>query len=87
MPEIFENITAWLTTSGIKVLGILVALLIPSQMSKWIVKWLERFIPEMDPLQGARAEKRAHTLGNILRHALLIVICFTALLMGRWEGN
>jgi uncharacterized membrane protein len=46
MPEIFKNITTWLATSGIKVLGILIAFIILSQMSKWIVKWLEKFIPE-----------------------------------------
>ncbi len=81
MPEIFNNITTWLTHSGIKVLGILIALIILSQMSKWIVKWLEKFIPEKDPLQAAEAKKRAHTLGKILRHALIIVISFIALLM------
>jgi small conductance mechanosensitive channel len=81
MPEIFKTVATWLTTSGIKVLGILIALLILSQMSKWIVKWLEKFIPEKDPLQATEAKKRAHTLGNILRHALIIVIYFIALLM------
>ncbi len=81
MPEVFKDITAWLTTSGMKVLGILLALIILSQMSKWIVKWLERFLPEKDTLQAQEAKKRAHTLGNILRHAVLIVISFIALLM------
>ncbi len=81
MAEIFKNITTWLTTSGIKVLGILIVLLFLSQMSKWVVKWLEKFIPEKDPLQAAEAKKRAHTLGNILRHTLVIVISFIALLM------
>lgn len=46
MPEIFQNITTWLATSGVKVFGILIAFIILSQMSKWIVKWLEKFIPE-----------------------------------------
>jgi small-conductance mechanosensitive channel len=81
MPEMFKTITSWLTTSGIKVLGILIVLIILSQMSRWIVKWLERFVPEKDSLQAAEAKKRAQTLGNILRHALLIVICFIALMM------
>jgi small conductance mechanosensitive channel len=81
MPEIFKTITHWLATSGIKVLGILIALFIISQMSKWIVRWLEKFIPEKDPLQAAEAKKRAQTLGNILRHALLIIVFFIALLM------
>jgi small conductance mechanosensitive channel len=81
MSEIFKNITSWLTASGIKVLGILIALIILSQMSRWIVKWLERFVPEKDSLQATEAKKRAQTLGNILRHALLIVIFFTAILM------
>ena len=81
MAEILKIITAWLTTSGIKVLGILVVLIVLSRMSRWIVKWLEKFISEKDTLQAVEAKKRAHTLGNILRHDLLIVIFFIALLM------
>ncbi len=81
MPELLKNITTWLTTSGIKVLGILIALVILFQMSKWIVGYLEKFVPEKDSLQAAEAKKRANTLGNILRHALLLVISFIAILM------
>ena len=81
MSGMFNSVTAWLTTSGIKVLGILIVLIILSKMSKWIVKWLEKFVPDKDPLQAAEAKKRAHTLGKILRHALIIVISFIALLM------
>ena len=81
MPEIFKDITAWFTTSGIKVLGILVVLIVLSRMSRWIVKWIEKFIPEKDTLQAVEVKKRAHTLGNILRHGVLIVISFIALLM------
>ena len=81
MPETFNSVTAWLTTSGIKILGILIVLIILSQISKWIIKWMEKFVPEKDPLQTVEAKKRAHTLGNILRHALLIAISFVAILM------
>ena len=81
MPETFNIVTTWLTTSGIKILGILIGLIILSQISKWIIKWMEKFVPEKDPLQTAEAKKRAHTLGNILRHALLIAISFLAILM------
>ncbi len=81
MAETFKTITIWLTTSGIKIVGILIALIILSQMSKWIVGWMEKFVPEKDPLRWAEAKKRAHTLGNILRHALLITISFIAILM------
>ena len=76
-----KTITTWLTTSGIKIIGILIGLIILSQMSRWIVRWMEKFVPEKDPLQAAEAKKRAHTLGNILRHALLIIISFIAILM------
>ena len=44
MPDIFKHITSWLTTSGIKVVGILITLVILSPMSRWIVKWLGRFL-------------------------------------------
>jgi small conductance mechanosensitive channel len=64
-----------------KILGILIGLIILSQMSKWIVRWMEKFVPEKDPLQAVEAKKRAHTLGNTLRHALLVAISFVAILM------
>jgi small conductance mechanosensitive channel len=80
MLELLKTVSSWLTTSGIKIIGILIALIILSQMSKWIVKWLERFIREKDPLQAVEAKKRAQTLGKILRHALLTVIAFIAVL-------
>jgi small conductance mechanosensitive channel len=81
MLELFKTVSSWLTTSGIKIIGILITLIILSQMSKWIVKWLERLIREKDPLQAVEARKRAQTLGKILRHALLTVIAFVAVLM------
>ena len=81
MSEHLKTTFLWLTTSGIKIVGIVVAFLILSQMSRWIVRWMERFVPEKDPLQAAEAKKRARTLGNILRHALLIVMIFVAALM------
>src|SRR4030042_6282728 len=81
MPETAKTIATWLTTSGIKILGILITFLVLSQMSRWIIGWIEKLVPEKDPLLAAEAKKRAHTLGNILRHALLIVISFIAILM------
>jgi small conductance mechanosensitive channel len=81
MLELLKTVSSWLTTSGIKIIGILIALIILSQMSKWIVKWLERLIREKDPLQAVEAKKRAQTLGKILRHTLLTVIGFIAVLM------
>jgi len=81
MSDILRHLTGWASNSGIKILGILLALLVLSQMTKWITRWLERFIPEKDPLLAMEAKKRAQTLGNILRHALLIVLLLTAALM------
>ena len=79
--ETVKTVVHWLTTSGIKFLGILIAFFILSQMSRWIIRWMEKFVPEKDPVLASEAKKRAHTLGNILRHALLIIISFTAILM------
>jgi small-conductance mechanosensitive channel len=76
-----QTITAWLTTSGIKIIGIVIGLVILSQISRWSVKWVERLIPEKDPLQAAEVKKRAQTLGNTLRDALWVVFSFVALLM------
>jgi small conductance mechanosensitive channel len=76
-----QTITAWLTTSGIKIIGIVIGLVILSQISRWSVKWVERLIPEKDPLHAAEVKKRAQTLGNTLRDALWVVFSFVALLM------
>jgi small conductance mechanosensitive channel len=81
MTETLKTLTSWLTTSGIKIIGILIGLVILSQMSRWIAKWMEKFVYEKDPLQASEAKKRADTLGNILRHAFLIIITFVAILM------
>jgi moderate conductance mechanosensitive channel len=82
MSEILTTWTGWLTTSGIKILGITVSYIVLSQMSKWIVTWLEKFLPERgEPFLAAEAKKRAQTLGRILRHAILIVLFFVAALM------
>ena len=82
MSDMLKTLTAWLTTSGIKILGILISIILLSQMSKWIIKWLEKFVPEKeDPLLAAEAKKRVQTLGNILRHALLIIILLVGSLM------
>ncbi|MBM4340472.1 MAG: mechanosensitive ion channel family protein [Deltaproteobacteria bacterium] len=81
MAEMFKTLASWLTTSGIKIIGILIALAILSQMSRWIAKWMEKIVYEKDPLQASEAKKRANTLGNILRHAFLIVLTFVAVLM------
>jgi len=76
-----QTITTWLTTSGIKIIGIVIGLIILSRMSRWSVRWVERLIPGKDSLQAAEVKKRAQTLGNILRDALLIVFSFAGLLM------
>jgi small conductance mechanosensitive channel len=81
MVETFKTLASWLTTSGIKIVGIIITLIILSQMSRWIAKWMERFVYEKDPLLASEARKRANTLGNILRHAFLIILTFIAVLM------
>ena len=81
MSEVLKPVATWFVTSGIKIFGILIGVIVLFQMSKWIVGWLEKCVPGKDPLQAAEAKKRAQTLGNILRHALLTAILFIAALM------
>ncbi len=81
MTETLKTLTSWLTTSGIKIIGILIAFIILFQMSRWIARWMEKFVYEKDPLLASEAKKRAQPLGNILRHAFLIIITFVAVLM------
>lgn len=80
MLETLRDIATWLTTSGLKIVGILLGLFILYEMSNRVVTWMEKFVPEKDPVQAVEARKRARTLGKILRHALVIVLVFVALL-------
>ena len=48
MIDTLKQVASWLTTSGIKIVGILLGLLILSQMSKWVVRWMEKIIPERE---------------------------------------
>jgi hypothetical protein len=43
MTEHLKTTLLWLTTSGIKIVGILIVFFILSQMSRWIVRRMERF--------------------------------------------
>lgn len=81
MNDVIKLIFLWLKTSGIKIVGIFIGLLILYQMSKWINKWVERFIPEKDIIGTMEAKKRAYTLGNILRHVFLVLIFLIAIMM------
>ncbi|MCX8116718.1 MAG: mechanosensitive ion channel family protein [Desulfobacterota bacterium] len=81
MAEIFKSFTSYLTAPVMKIGGILAALLVITLLSRWIEIWIERFVSEKDPLLASEAKKRAHTLGSILRHALLILLVFVAALM------
>ncbi len=62
MSERFKTIAVWLTASGIKVFGILIAPIIHSQMSKRIVKLRRRIKNRFD-------EKGIHLL---FQHRVLI---------------
>lgn len=81
MPDLLKTLSHWFTTSGIKIVGILIGLIALSQASRWMVGWIEKWIPEKDPLQASEIKKRAQTLGNILRHVFLVLISFIAVLM------
>lgn len=81
MIETIKTVAAWLTTSGVKIVGILTALFVLYEMSKWIVTWMERSVSAKDPLQAAETKKRAHTLGGILRQVSVTVLFFIAILM------
>jgi hypothetical protein len=54
MTEHLKTTLLWFTTSGIKIVGILIVFFILSQMSRWIVGWMEWFVFEKDPLPPPR---------------------------------
>jgi hypothetical protein len=69
-----QMITAWLTHSGTKIIGILVGLVILSQVLRWSVRWVERLIPEKNPLYYSK-ELRTGSMKKESRSLTPIASC------------
>ena len=76
-----ENIATWVTMTGLRILGIVIGAYIAIRLAALVTRRVESAFDDDDPSTMNEREKRAATLGKVLRNILRIVIWSVALLM------
>ncbi len=76
-----ESVVTWMTTSGLRILGIAVGAYIAIRLAAVVTRRAERAFDDDDPTTMNEREKRAATLGKVLRNMLRVVIWAIAFLM------
>ncbi len=76
-----EQIMEWVLTSGIRIVGIVIGAFILIRIVGIVTSRGERFFDDDDPTTMNEREKRAATLGKVIRNATRIIVWTGALLM------
>ncbi len=76
-----ERSMVWLTTNGIRILGIVVGAFVITGLTSFVSHRTERLFDDDDPDTLSEREKRAATLGKVLRNVVCVVVSIVALLM------
>jgi len=81
--EVFriENAENWLVTSGIRVAAIIVGALIITTVATFLSRRAERLFDDDDPSTMNAREKRAATLGKVLRNIIRVATWIIAVLL------
>ncbi len=76
-----ESIAKWATTSGLRILGIVIGAYVTIRLAALVTRRVERAFDDDDPSTMNEREKRAATLGKVLRNIISAAIWSVALLM------
>ena len=76
----WEHLRPWIETHGLRIAIILVVSIIGYRLIKVIVDRFQKSVEDDDPSMRSEAEKRAETLGRVIRQLALVAIGITALL-------
>ncbi len=81
--EVFriENAENWLVTSGIRVVAILIGAFLISAGASFLSRRAERLFDDDDPTTMNAREKRAATLGKVIRNTIRVAAWVIALLL------
>jgi small-conductance mechanosensitive channel len=77
----WQGFSIWLTTSGIRIVFILVGALIAIRLLGFITRRIERFFDDDDPTTMNEREKQAATLGKVLRNIIRVLVWVVAVMM------
>ncbi len=83
LAEIFsiEQVIQWLATHGLRMAVIVVLALVSTKIVSFITARIEKAVEDEDPTTLSEREKRAATLGRIIRHTWFVMVLVIALLM------
>ncbi|MEW6410998.1 MAG: mechanosensitive ion channel family protein [Candidatus Zixiibacteriota bacterium] len=76
---LLDRTLAWLTTSGLRVILVVILALVALRVSRWLSRRLLAPIIGTDP--DVETQKRADTLASLIRYALTVAILSVALMM------
>ena len=76
-----EEIVRWLLTHGVRILVIVAGAFISSKFVRLVTKRIESAVEDEDPTTLSEREKRARTLGKIIRHTWAVLITVIAVMM------
>lgn len=81
--EVFriENAENWLVTSGIRVVAIILGAFIISTVASFLSRRAERLFDDDDPATMSAREKRAATLGKVIRNVVRVAAWIIAALL------
>jgi small-conductance mechanosensitive channel len=76
-----EQIIHWFATHGVRIVLILVLALLSTKVISYVTKRIEGTVEDDDPNTLSEREKRAATLGRIIRHTWIILVAVIAVMM------
>ncbi len=76
-----EAIVRWLTSSGLRVILILVGALVAVRLAIFITRRVEKAFQDNDPSTMSEREKQAATLGKVIRNITRILVWSIAVMM------
>jgi len=76
-----HDVYEWLLTHGVRILVIVVGAFVSTRLVGFLTSRIERAVEDNDPTSVSEREKRAQTLGKIIRHTWMILVVIVALMM------
>lgn len=76
-----EVVAKWLTTSGLRIVLIIVGALVVVRLASFITRRIEKTFEDDDPSTMSEREKQAATLGKVMRYVVRVIVWGMALLM------
>lgn len=76
-----DEVTRWLATHGLRIIVIAVLAFLSTKLISFVTRKIERAVEDEDPTTLSEREKRAATLGKIIRHTWLVLVMIIAVMM------